>query len=63
KSTEKSTEKILRIIKETPSITILELSQKLQVSTSAIEKNLAKLKSNGLVVRIGSDKGGHWKVK
>ena len=63
KSTEKSAEKILRIIKETPSITILELSQKLQVSTSAIEKNLAKLKSNGLVVRIGSDKGGHWKVK
>jgi len=38
------------------------LSKKLNLTTRAIEKNLSKLKADGKLKRIGSDKGGYWKV-
>ena len=62
KSSEKSSEKSLKIIKESKNITINELSKKLNLTTRAIEKNLSKLKADGKLKRIGSDKGGYWKV-
>jgi len=30
--------------------------------TTALENNLKLLKQKGLLKRVGSDKGGHWKV-
>lgn len=62
KSSEKSSEKILRIIKFNSQITIKELAEQLKVSTRAIEKNIAKLKTDGFLERIGADKGGFWKI-
>jgi len=59
---EKSSEKIMSIIKDNPLVTIEELSVLLNITTRAIEKNLNKLKAKGLIERIGPDKGGHWKV-
>lgn len=35
----------------------------IKVSTRGIEKQIAKLKSKGIIDRIGPDKGGYWKVK
>jgi ATP-dependent DNA helicase RecG len=61
-SSEKSSEKILKIIKTDPIVTIELLSIKLNITTRAVEKNLSKLKSTGLIERIGPDKGGYWKV-
>ena len=43
-------------------ITIQQLSQIIGVSTTSIENNIGKLKNKGLIDRIGSDKGGFWKV-
>ncbi len=67
KSTEKSTEKtqevILHLLTENPKMTIKELSDSLELSTSAIEKQLAKLKKDKRIERIGPDKGGYWKIK
>ncbi len=34
----------------------------IKISTRAIEKQLHKLKREGVIDRIGSDKGGYWKV-
>lgn len=32
------------------------------LSLRAVEKQLAKLKQDGILRRIGPDKGGHWEV-
>lgn len=62
KSWEKSGEKILRLIIEKPNITINELEIASGLSHGGIEKNIAKLKKEGKLDRIGPDKGGYWRV-
>ncbi len=53
---------ILRILAENKNTTSKQLSVTIGISTTAIENNIAKLKKKGILKRIGSDKGGHWKV-
>ena len=55
--------KILFFIKDNPSITASELSKEIDISIRKIQENISKLKSLGLLVRIGPDKGGHWEVR
>tara|TARA_R100000027_G_C2240552_1_gene91894 strand:- start:810 stop:1385 length:576 start_codon:yes stop_codon:yes gene_type:complete len=62
KSSEKSSEKILRMLSETPEMTIAELASSIGISTRGIEKNLKALQEKGKLRRIGPDKGGHWEV-
>lgn len=59
---EKSREKIINIIRNNPTVTQLELSNMLQVSTKAIEKHIRNLREDGVIHHMGSDKGGHWEV-
>ena len=59
---EKSREKIINIIRNNPSVTQLELSNMLQISTKAIEKHIKNLREDGIIRRVGPDKGGHWEV-
>ena len=58
----KTREKIINIITENPKITSKELSEKTGITIKGIEWQLKKLKSENIIVRIGSDKGGHWEV-
>ena len=62
KSREKSREKIISIIRNNPSVTQFELSNILQLSTKAIEKQIKNLKEDGMIRRVGPDNGGHWEV-
>lgn len=39
-----------------------ELAEKVQLSKTAIDKNIEKLKELGILERVGSDKGGHWQI-
>jgi len=55
-------EKILKIILRDKFVTISELSNSLGISTTAVEKNLSKLKKKGLLRRVGPAKGGYWEV-
>jgi len=55
-------QKILENIAENKFVTIPELSDMLGISTTAVENNLAKLKSKKVIKRIGPDKGGHWEI-
>ena len=48
--------------RDNPNITTSELHQILGISETAAENNLAFLKANGYVERVGSKKSGHWKV-
>ena len=62
KTREKTREKILASIKENPKITIADLAKKTGLSLKGIEWNIKSLKENGLLQRIGPDKGGYWEV-
>ena len=50
---------ILGMIQNNPQISRGELSQKLEINSSAVQKHLEKLKMNGILRRIGPAKGGH----
>lgn len=54
--------KILKFIKDNPNVSIPELAEKIKISTTAIEKNIKKLKDVGIIKRIGSAKSGYWEV-
>jgi ATP-dependent DNA helicase RecG len=56
-------EKILGLIVSDKSISIVEISKKLKLGTTAVENNIAKLKKMGLLKRVGPAKGGHWEIK
>lgn len=54
--------KILELIFEDKYISITSMSEKIGIVTSAIEKNINKLKAKKLVSRIGKPKTGYWKI-
>jgi len=53
---------ILKLIKENPYISKKELSEAIGISTTAVDKNITRLKKEGLLKRSGPDKGGHWEI-
>jgi ATP-dependent DNA helicase RecG len=62
KGSEKSSEKIMEMIRSNGSVTISELANQIGISTRAVEKQLATLKAENRVRRVGSFKGGYWEV-
>ncbi len=46
-----------------PRVTIPELAEALGRTARAIEMQVAKLKADGLIERVGPAKGGHWLVR
>jgi len=56
-------DKILDYFKRNPKTTIKELAQLLNLTTRAIEKQIANLKNNNRLIRIGSARKGYWEVK
>jgi ATP-dependent DNA helicase RecG len=65
KVTEKVTENqkaILIILKDNPYCTTSKLSNKIGISQRKIKENIRKLKESGILERIGSARGGYWKV-
>jgi len=62
KGTQKSIQKTLELIKQNGSSTILELARETGLSEPGIKKHLRKLQEQGLLKRVGPDKGGHWEV-
>jgi ATP-dependent DNA helicase RecG len=55
-------QKILENISKNPYIAASELASIIGISKRKIEENLSKLKAKGLIERIGSPKGGYWKI-
>lgn len=58
----KTSGKIVATIRETPSITIPELSQLIGVTERSIERNIQTLQAIGRIRRVDPAKGGHWEV-
>lgn len=62
KSSQKSSQKILELIKQNPYITTTEMAENLKISRRAIAKQITNLKENNQIRRVGPDKGGYWEV-
>lgn len=69
KATQKTTrkkvtkDKILDALRENPKITRDEIASMLGKSPNTIKEHLARLKAEGRLERIGSDRDGYWKAK
>lgn len=55
-------QKILNLIKESPTITGRQMSEILSVSQRTIERDLSALQKSGILKREGNDNGGVWVV-
>jgi len=53
---------IIKMIDKNPKVSLTQLSQKIDISRTAIQKNIEFLKQNGYIQRIGSAKGGYWEI-
>ncbi|MDP3706214.1 MAG: winged helix-turn-helix transcriptional regulator [Legionellaceae bacterium] len=60
KGAQKTDVQILELIKKNPYITTDQLGQIIGITGGAILKQINKLKAQGLLKRVGPDKGGHW---
>jgi ATP-dependent DNA helicase RecG len=58
-----SSEKILIMLKAEPELTAKEIAKRLEISPRAVEKQIAKLRKEDSLRRIGPAKGGHWEVR
>ena len=54
--------KMVYLINQKPTITIKELADSIGISTTAIDKNITKLKEKNILRRIGGDKKGRWEI-
>ena len=59
---QKTEDRIVELLRENPKHTTKTLAEAIGITTKGIEKQLSKLKSQGRIERIGSAKGGVWKV-
>lgn len=57
-----SSEKILELIKLQPTISAVEIAMKIDMSSRGVEKQIRRLREEGIIKRIGADRGGSWKI-
>lgn len=59
----KSREKIIALLSEDNTLSAAALAKRIGITAKAVEKQIAKMKTDGVLRRIGPDKGGHWQVQ
>ena len=59
----KSREKIVALLSKDDKLSAVTIAKKIGISSKAVEKHLANLKAEGVIERIGSARGGFWRVK
>jgi ATP-dependent DNA helicase RecG len=60
--TENKEKEIIDLINKNNHISTAEIAEKLSVTRITVHRYLEKLKSKGLIERVGADKGGYWSV-
>ena len=55
-------QKILNLIKESPTISAKQMSETLSVTTRTIERDLSLMKKAGVLKREGKDNDGVWVI-
>ena len=56
----KSREKIISLIAGDGTLSASAIADIIGITPKAVEKHIARLKAEGIIKRIGPDKGGHW---
>ena len=56
----KSREKIIALIRKDGTLSAAGIAGIIGITPKAVEKHIARLKAEGIIKRIGPDKGGHW---
>ena len=59
---QKSSGKILEAMAHDSHVTIAQLAELCGIGTRAVQKNIDLLREQGLLRRVGADKGGYWDV-
>ena len=64
KTTTKTTNEdlIIAMIRNNPQISAEEMAEELELSVNGIRYYIKKLKKEGVLVRVGSTKKGHWEI-
>ena len=62
KTPQKTPQKILASIRANPFAGTQAMADMIGVERSTVARAIAKLKRDGVLRRIGPDKGGHWEV-
>ena len=62
KGSEKSSEKIIDMLKAEPGLAAREVAERLDITPRAVEKQIANMRKEGRIRRIGPDRGGYWEV-
>ena len=57
-----SREKIIALLSEDGTLTMAALARRTGITPKAVEKQIARLKADGILERIGPDKGGRWHI-
>ena len=55
-------QKILNLIKESPTISAKQMSETLSVTTRTVERDLSLMKNAGVLKREGKDNDGVWAI-
>ncbi|MCL1608637.1 MULTISPECIES: winged helix-turn-helix transcriptional regulator [Mediterranea] len=58
----KSREKIIALLSQDNSLSAATLAERIGITPKAVEKHIAKMKAEGILKRVGPDRGGHWQV-
>ena len=58
----KTAQKIIDFVISDPSISAEVMAYKIGISSRAVEKQIAKLRSMGILSREGADFGGYWRI-
>lgn len=58
----KTRDAILDMILRNAKVTSTQMAASLGINRSVVSKHLKKLQADGIIRRVGPDKGGHWEV-
>ena len=56
----KSREKIIALLSQDNTLSATALAKRIGITPKTVEKQIAGLKADGVLRRIGPDKGGYW---
>ena len=62
KASQKTSQKIIDLIKEDPYISTVIMADIIGIDRRNIARNIKKLQEQGIVRRVGPDKGGFWEI-
>jgi len=63
KTTQKTTQKIIELLKTNPSLSRQEIADALgNITADGVKYQLTQMQKKGLIKRVGPDKGGHWET-